>query len=739
MKNFTIKITDKLIHWVIVFGIIAVPIFYIYGKGDNYFFSIYDIYKEVLIQSIAVILLGLFSIKVYFDKSFFFKKSRLYLPLLLFFGMLLVSFTQMMNHYEGYIFFKRWVSYYLILFIVANCVKEKQQVYFYVNWFILIGTLFAFYAILQIYGIDFDFLVQNFKGNATDGNPNFAGQYISMIFPLALWFTIANLGRIRCSLYLLATIITGLFVILNQTKGVWIGISFSFFAVGAYLIFSIIILKRSFRIGEREQKLFQGVLKIFVIVFLLFFSFSALTFIPALYKSNKTIAAYRSIFNGVVTEFGEFKTSSYLFRPQEEIPLSAVHTGDTTMQRIIIWQNTIRLIKDQPFLGVGLGNFKLAFQPYRTKKEQIATGPDVFVRRTHNEYLQLWAELGPLGLGFLFMIQFFLYFMAHQLFVRTRNFQEQCVALGFAMSFIAIFVTATFGFALQNPNPSFTLWTLVGLFCGFHWFLWEEDGLKGAVPKSPTHKILKTTKNSRDKISGKIFFPKKLKVFLSPLLVIFIIAGLISHYWLWKPAFAFYNRQFGQALQRMGLTEKAAIVFKKSLKDQPLAWETRFLLANEYAAMNKFNSSISEHLISLSLNPYHAKGHYNFANTLTKVGRDLEALDHYEQAVRYDNMLYQGFCNLGAMYFKIKNYEKSIEYYKRSLEINPKFFSAYYNIAYALSGLGRVGEAIPYLKTAKELQPTNKKILALEKRIMRLIQVSQANQRRIAAASKKEA
>jgi len=448
----------------------------------------------------------------------------------------------------------------------------------------------------------------------------------------------------------------------------------------------------------------------------------------------------------VFQEFGEFKTVSKMFRRQDDIPLSDIHRGDTTMQRIMIWQNTVRMIKDKGFLGVGLGNFKLAYQPYRTKKEQISTGPDVFVRRTHNEYLQLTAELGIMGIIAFLMIQFTLYRMGHQLLIRSRRFIDQCLIMGFVMAFMAIFVTATFGFALQNPNPAYTLWMLVALFCSFHWFLWYDEENRAIEVKSfslspsrffkeKIHTLskripfLSRSRNNHD--DGTFFLQDRTKKFLLPIFIPIFLFGLFGHYWIWKPATAFYYRQFGQALQRMGLHRKASIIFEKSLKDESLAWETLFLLANEYAAMNRFDEAIETHLRSLSLNPYHAKGHYNLGNALNKLGQDDEALKCYELAVRYDYMLYQGFCNLGAMYFKKHDFEKSIVHYKRSLEINPKFFSAYYNISYALCGLGRIGEAIPFLQKAKELRPTNEKVLKLEKRVLKIINQARANQLRL--------
>jgi tetratricopeptide (TPR) repeat protein len=62
------------------------------------------------------------------------------------------------------------------------------------------------------------------------------------------------------------------------------------------------------------------------------------------------------------------------------------------VQRVLIWQSTWEMIKDHPWLGVGLGLFFLAYPPYR----QPADASGGFF--AHNDYLQFWAETGLPGL-----------------------------------------------------------------------------------------------------------------------------------------------------------------------------------------------------------------------------------------------------------------------------------------------------------------------------------------------------
>ena len=91
----------------------------------------------------------------------------------------------------------------------------------------------------------------------------------------------------------------------------------------------------------------------------------------------------------------------------------------------------------------------------------------------------------------------------------------------------------------------------------------EGEKGKGIVRKKANKKKQNNETSSTD---GCWEGPHKIALFLTPIFLLVFINGFVSHYWLWKPAHAFYQRQFGQALQRMGLHEKAAIMFKRSLK-----------------------------------------------------------------------------------------------------------------------------------------------------------------------------
>lgn len=102
--------------------------------------------------------------------------------------------------------------------------------------------------------------------------------------------------------------------------------------------------------------------------------------------------------------------------------------------RFIIWQDSLRVWSKQPVLGVGPGNFWVYDQTFtnlpRTLRDCNTTGLCV----AHNGYLQVLAELGPLGLFFFLAFPIILIIFAAMLYRRAyvpRNRSNANIFVGF--------------------------------------------------------------------------------------------------------------------------------------------------------------------------------------------------------------------------------------------------------------------------------------------------------------------
>jgi O-antigen ligase len=112
-------------------------------------------------------------------------------------------------------------------------------------------------------------------------------------------------------------------------------------------------------------------------------------------------------------------------------------------KRISYWTETIKIILQHPFKGIGLGNFSL--------KETVFA---------HNSYLQIWAEMGLLGLLMWLTIIF--------LFIKKglRNIhyeRENYYKLGLFLSGASFLIHNFIDFSFFVPQASFLWWVILGL------------------------------------------------------------------------------------------------------------------------------------------------------------------------------------------------------------------------------------------------------------------------------------
>jgi O-antigen ligase/Tfp pilus assembly protein PilF len=92
--------------------------------------------------------------------------------------------------------------------------------------------------------------------------------------------------------------------------------------------------------------------------------------------------------------------------------LTLIDPETAGLTRFLIWEQTWAIIKEAPWLGKGLGAFGLVFPAYQNPLDSSAG----FM--VHNDYLQIWLEAGLPGLVLLLAI----YVSAFMLFIRTlRN------------------------------------------------------------------------------------------------------------------------------------------------------------------------------------------------------------------------------------------------------------------------------------------------------------------------------
>ncbi|HPT39211.1 MAG TPA: O-antigen ligase family protein [Candidatus Omnitrophota bacterium] len=115
----------------------------------------------------------------------------------------------------------------------------------------------------------------------------------------------------------------------------------------------------------------------------------------------------------------------------------------SALMRINYWQESLAIIKGHPFVGIGLGNFNLPNSRY-----------------AHNAYLQIWAEMGILGLAsFLWMIAV----IFRNCLKKLAQLPDKKQIAGLLAASSVFLIHNLFDFTFFLPEIALVWWVILGL------------------------------------------------------------------------------------------------------------------------------------------------------------------------------------------------------------------------------------------------------------------------------------
>lgn len=240
-------------------------------------------------------------------------------------------------------------------------------------------------------------------------------QLLCLPFIVLLWFKAKMLGRIALSVLILLVLVS---LILIQTKAVLLGL---FLAASLLLLLAVITQQfssKTFRIS---------VLLSYVLI---------------------TIGAFILI---------------YSF-PQK---FTLLLNNDTIRERILLWTNTLQMIKEHPWLGVGAGNWQIWFPKYGLSgfletNYLVSDGFTTF-QRPHNDFLWVLSEVGLIG--FLAYAGLFLYAL-YTCYQGVKAKQKKAWVIGGAL--LAYIITAAADFPLERNEHQLLLAILLAFAYSFN-------------------------------------------------------------------------------------------------------------------------------------------------------------------------------------------------------------------------------------------------------------------------------
>jgi O-antigen ligase len=133
---------------------------------------------------------------------------------------------------------------------------------------------------------------------------------------------------------------------------------------------------------------------------------------------------------------------------QERLFLTFKVGGDS--DRFRYWLAALKMIKDHPFFGIGVGTFMANFSKYL---------PNCNISYAHNCYLQIWAETGVLALISFILFSTSLIYFGFKKFLVSKDF----LLLGLLSGAVGFLVHSFFEVNLYSLRLAVLFWVWVGL------------------------------------------------------------------------------------------------------------------------------------------------------------------------------------------------------------------------------------------------------------------------------------
>lgn len=126
-----------------------------------------------------------------------------------------------------------------------------------------------------------------------------------------------------------------------------------------------------------------------------------------------------------------------------------------------------------------------------------------------------------------------------------------------------------------------------------------------------------------------------------------------------------------------------------------------------YIGAKKYDDAIVALRKSIALNPSDAAVHSSLANALIATGKFDEAQQEAQEVAKLDPALAgQTYYNLGAMLGNSGKTKESVEFFKKTIEVDPKNADAYYQLGLSyFATADTIPAAIPVLQKYLDLQP----------------------------------
>ena len=633
--------------------------------------------KEFTFAALIIIGLMFWAFKMISREEIKFTPAPLNLPVLSFIVICTLSLAWSDTFFTSLKELPLFLAGPLLYFVIVNNIKNEKQINRIISAVIIVGAAFGAYGIFQYNDIDFSFWAYTagrHKIFGLSGNPGYFAGYLILPLSLAISLFMAAKNRNRKALLLIGILLMGTTLIVTLSRS-----SYAAFGFSLLFMFLLFLLARGKRFIIINKKIFIFLLIIIILLISLFI-------IPTPLSIPGTVI---SQIKGIIS-------------------ISNIANTFSSGRRIAIWKFTGMMIKDHPVLGSGIGTYKYNTFRYQAKFFEQGDNRTIytygFAEEAHNEYLQLWAELGTIGLAiFLWLIITYFNYGIRYL-KREKDKQRQGIMIGLMGGVVAFLVDSFFWFPLHLSSNLSLFWLFIGLT-----IVMGIEKKEGSISKSKRSSIYK---------------------FKPALYIVIILLTIFLCITVARPFMARITWYYGFKEVEKENWEKATDIYEVALKWDPYIGGLYYDMGKIFMIRELYGTALkyfkeSEKYFDLRDLPQ------NLAIAYLVKGETDNAITELKRAISYqpiEGTMPPLYNELGNTYLKLERYDEAEAVFKEALKIDPNRVSAHYRLADAYLRQNKVDEGLVELKKVIELAPNSEEAKHAQDAIQKIEQTKPESQ-----------
>ncbi|MDB9903011.1 O-antigen ligase family protein [Flavobacteriaceae bacterium] len=417
MKNFIINLR-KLVsaEFIFLFFYSSISLIPAFGSIDK-------AATQWLLLSLVNTGLVLFVIFNYNNYKFkFFSNSLLIKFYSLFIFSIIISLLYAYNTSEALIKLSQWFTLFssFILLIIFLSKIPRSHIFSTILLFFIIQLYFTYdgyFKLLEF--VNFDFSYSNLIKGVT-GNKNITAALFCMTIPVVYYFYLSVKNKVVVFLFFLFLVISFYAVLILGSRSSYV-----------ILFFVLIIYFFGFLFYNFKHEKINLIYSLFKMVFPFLFSLF--------------------IFSNITSHNTSINVSSRIS--------TLTVKNESVQTRVFYYKAALNQFMESPFLGIGAGNWKIKSIDINKKTINGYTAP----YHVHNDFLEVAAELGLLGIIPFFGIFTCIFFYCLKILKSRIIFSDYIYALTLFICFIAYLIDSLFNFPHARPVSAIFLMIIFAL------------------------------------------------------------------------------------------------------------------------------------------------------------------------------------------------------------------------------------------------------------------------------------